>query len=1010
MYVDSFLIIGKFMPRIPASEIDRIKTEVSLLDWVRGQGYEVKKQGKDYGLCCPFHDDKTPSCMISPSKNVYHCFGCEAKGSVIDWVMQTQSVSFPHAMELLKSGSPSSLAVSHSSRDKTKVARSSMTHLEPLCPSDADGQSALQSVVGFYHQNLLNNTEGMAYLEKRGLMHPELVKYFKLGLSNKTLMYRLPAKHTKAGMAIRDTLKQVGVLRQKMGVEHFAGCLVVPVIDERGQVQEVYGRRLSPKAEKASRHLYLPGSHRGVFNLPVFNAANEIIVCESLIDALTFWVHGFKHVTCSYGTGGFTDEYLKALSDYSIEKVFIAYDNDEAGNKATTALVETLSTSLPALQVYRVQFPEGMDANEYALKVKPAQQSLERLLRQAQPMNNATDLQQQSERVDQSATSSLAVQTTPINLQSDANKNPQDDCPVEVTETEIKLTLGNRFYRVRGLDKNLSLGQLKINLLVQVDGHLHVDTLDLYQSRQRNSFIQQAAIECGMDDKKIKNDLGRLLLKLEQIQEENISKAQEKQPETITISNEDQAAALALLKDKNLINKIKEDFNTLGIVGEDTNVLTGYLAAVSRKLDRPLAVMIQSSSAAGKSALMDAVLNLVPSEERVQYSAMTGQSLFYMGETNLKHKILAIAEEEGASNASYALKLLQSEGEVTIASTGKDDNSGQLVTREYRVEGPVMLFLTTTAIDIDEELMNRCLVLSVNETREQTQRIHQLQRQRQTLEGLLLENDKSDLTNLHQNAQRLIRTLLVANPYAEQLTFLDTQTRTRRDHMKYLTLIKSIALLHQYQREIKRIERNGQVLEYIEVQPSDIELANQLAHEVLGRTLDELPPQTRKLLSLMYGWVKQQCDAETITQRDFRFSRREVREATGWGNTQIRIHMDRLVDMEYVIVHRGGRGQTFTYELVYGGNGEHGEAFISGLITPNLTNGDNLAGKDERLAGSKRPQNGAKTVGLRSAKTPLQASDTVDLEELIANSVEKDLLEKNKKVPSGDSLPLMVMS
>ena len=98
--------------------------------------------------------------------------------------------------------------------------------------------------------------------------------------------------------------------------------------------------------------------------------------------------------------------------------------------------------------------------------------------------------------------------------------------------------------------------------------------------------------------------------------------------------------------------------------------------------------MIQSISTAGKSALMDAVLNLIPSEERVQYSAMTEQSLFYIGETNLKHKILVIAEEKGIRNASYAFKLLQSKGEVTIASTGKDDNSGQLVTREYRVEGP----------------------------------------------------------------------------------------------------------------------------------------------------------------------------------------------------------------------------------------------------------------------------------------------------------------------------------
>jgi len=140
----------------------------------------------------------------------------------------------------------------------------------------------------------------------------------------------------------------------------------------------------------------------------------------------------------------------------------------------------------------------------------------------------------------------------------------------------------------------------------------------------------------------------------------------------------------------------------------------GYLAAVSRKLEQPLAIVVQSSSAAGKSALREAVLALMPEEERVQYSAMTGQSLFYMGETDLKHKILAIAEEEGAERASYALKLLQSEGKLTIASS-KDPQTGKLVTHEYHVEGPVMIFLTTTAIEVDEELLNRCIVLTVDE-------------------------------------------------------------------------------------------------------------------------------------------------------------------------------------------------------------------------------------------------------------------------------------------------------
>ncbi len=107
---------------------------------------------------------------------------------------------------------------------------------------------------------------------------------------------------------------------------------------------------------------------------------------------------------------------------------------------------------------------------------------------------------------------------------------------------------------------------------------------------------------------------------------------------------------------------------------------------------------------------------------------MTGQSLYYLGEHDLAHKVLAIAEEEGAERASYALKLLQSEGELSIASTGKDNASGRLVTHPYRVQGPTVIFLTTTATEIDEELTNRCVGLTVDEDREQTRAIHDRQR------------------------------------------------------------------------------------------------------------------------------------------------------------------------------------------------------------------------------------------------------------------------------------------
>jgi len=172
----------------------------------------------------------------------------------------------------------------------------------------------------------------------------------------------------------------------------------------------------------------------------------------------------------------------------------------------------------------------------------------------------------------------------------------------------------------------------------------------------------------------------------------------------------------------------------------------------------------------------------------------------------------------------------------------------------------------------------------------------------------------------------------VVNPYANELTFLDVKTRTRRDHEKYLTLICVIALLHQYQRPSKTSRRGNESKQYIEATLEDIEIANRLANEILGRCLDELPPQTRKLLLKIDELVKSVCHEQQIKREEYRFTRRDVREWTGWHDTQLRMHLERLVELEYIIAHRGGRGQKFVYELVYDGQGKDGEQFLVGLI------------------------------------------------------------------------------
>lgn len=541
---------------------------------------------------------------------------------------------------------------------------------------------------------------------------------------------------------------------------------------------------------------------------------------------------------------------------------------------------------------------------------------------------------------------------------------------VVIGADDVRFERGGRSYRVRGVARALSAEALKVTLRLAAGDRMYLDTLDLYQARGRAGFAKGAAIELGVAEDVIAADLSALVLALEPIQEQAIrgALAPDAASDAQVLSEADETAGLALLRDPDLCARIVRDVEAIGVVGEATNALVGYLAMVSRKLDKPLAILIQSTSAAGKSTLMDALLSLMPEPERVHYSAMTGQSLFYLGEGDLKHKILAIAEEEGVRQAAYALKLLQSQGELTIASTGKDPATGKLVTAEYRVEGPVMLCLTTTAIDIDEELLNRCLVLTINETAEQTAAIQQRQRAARTLAGLQAKVKGDRIVAAHRAAQSLLRPLAVVNPFAESLTFASDRVRLRRDHAKYLALIDAIALLHQHQRKIATIEVEGARVEYVEVTQADIALANELAHAVLGRSLDELPPQTRRVLSALDAWVREVATAQAIERGLVRFTRRSVRTVLGLSDTQLRVHLDRLVTMDYVALNSGGKpGQRFSYSLLFDGDSERDAPQLMGLSeATSRGQGATSRGVPPNLAGGLRPGRGGIAAGSRS--------------------------------------------
>jgi DNA primase len=974
------------MARIPDSELERLKTEVSVEQLVRAHGIELAKSGKDLRGRCPFHEDGTPSLVVTSAKNLWHCFGCGIGGGPVDWAMKANGISFRHAVEMLREGIPSLAA-------RVGTAHSSVRALASPVSVNADAAALLDQVVDYYHETLKSSPEALAYLEKRGIAGA--VDHFRLGFANRTLGLRLPMKNRDVGEAIRTRLQDIGVIRES-GHEHLNGSIVFNWRDEAGHVVGLYGRKIADNLRSGTAyHLYLPGPRRGVFNAEGLRGQKEVILCESVIDALTFWCAGFTNVTTSWGVDGFAADHLALLHVLGLERVVIAYDRDEAGDAGAAKLAERLMAE--GFGCYRLRLPHGLDANEYALKVTPAAKSLGALIRSAEwlgngrgPLREAVTLRPKevtalrSNAVRSSTTSAepapslaakekaepelaradvpaVAVVALPASVEPAA---PALDLACEVSDAEIVFVFGAVRYRVRGFDAKAA-GVLKVNVLASVGDLFHVDTFDLYHAKARASYIARVAAELRLKEETVKADLGRMLLKLEMLQaavEVPVASAE-------SMNADDKRAALDLLRTPDLLGRIVDDFAACGVVGEETNKLVGYLAAVSRKLTAPLAVVIQSSSAAGKSSLMDAVLAFVPEEERIKYSAMTGQSLFYMGETNLKHKVLAICEEEGASRAAYALKLLQSDGELTIASTGKDADTGNLITQQYRVEGPVSIMLTTTAIEIDEELLNRCLILTVDEGREQTEAIHRLQRQKRTLGGLKLKVQKERILSLHRNAQRLLKPLAVVNPFADQLTFLSDKTRMRRDHEKYLTLIDTIALLHQHQREVKTVRHSGEDLAYIEVTTGDIAHANRLVHEVLGRSLDELPPVTRRVLDQIVAAVKM----KPVPRESVRFSRREVREWTGASDTQAKLHLSRLAELEYLLIHRAPRGQGFEYELVYDGDSS-AAAHLSGLIdTEQLQYDARRSGVSGERSAPGRGAVGPRSAGGRGEQNPLNA-------------------------------------
>ena len=502
------------------------------------------------------------------------------------------------------------------------------------------------------------------------------------------------------------------------------------------------------------------------------------------------------------------------------------------------------------------------DANEFLCKSKNPREEFERLIAKAKP------------------------------LWRKPRKADQFEESWEIKDNEYHFRFADRHYIARGLEKNKSNTNLKLYVKLNYGGRFHIDnSIDLFNSKLSLSFCKSAEIVLDIDPKIIKHDLNKITQILDEELSKHLRGADEQRQQTFQLDISISLRAREYLKSKKFIVEFVKDVETCGLVGEPLNSFFCFLATLSRHLVDQLHVIIQSESSAGKSTMLNLISSFVPEDELIYLTQITPKSFYYMKEEELLGKVIAIAELDGMDQAIYPIKQMMSEKKLSISYTKTDPVTGEHTSVTHKKDSLVSFFLTSPKEGGDEEVDNRSVILTQDESESQTLRIQEVQRLFRSVEGVKLKEEKARLIKFYNHIQKEVKLLTVVNPYSNHLSFKADNHRSRRDHEKYLILIECVTPLFQYQRERTKDSQGNEI---VKTHLIDIAITHFLARRLFKATLDELPPQTRGFFRKVIEYLKQQAEEKNCDILNLWTSRKEMREYTKLSNTRVSEHSNRF--------------------------------------------------------------------------------------------------------------------
>lgn len=335
---------------IPQDKIDEIKSVADIVS-VIGDYVELKRAGSNYVGLCPFHNEKTPSFSVSPSKGIFHCFGCGVGGDVISFIMQKEGMSYPEAIKFL--ADKLGILV-----ETNEVNKEKYEHRKKLF--EINNEAKL-----FYYKNLLINDIPKDYIKKRNLNN-NLINKFIIGYADgKNSLYR----HLLQKGYQKDDIIEVGLINQdeKGNVyDKFRNRLMFPIIDIRGNVIGFGGRAL---ADSRAKYMNSPQSLAydksknvyGVSNLKNSTKVGKIILVEGYMDVISLTNYGFDYAIASLGTS-LTHDQAKLIKRYC-KNIYICYDGDSAGQNATSRAIEIFKEQDISPNI--IVIPDNMDPDDY---------------------------------------------------------------------------------------------------------------------------------------------------------------------------------------------------------------------------------------------------------------------------------------------------------------------------------------------------------------------------------------------------------------------------------------------------------------------------------------------------------------------------------------------------------------------------------------------------------------------------------------------------------------------